>query len=106
LRRLGTPPDTVIELAPSTHPRTAILNTSLGLPDETARWPLIVEHLGPALGEGTSRLSLIRARTPEEEARAIAVCVHDALDSGQSVAILAPEDRKSTRLNSSHVKIS
>ncbi|HWJ89263.1 MAG TPA: double-strand break repair protein AddB [Pelagibacterium sp.] len=98
LRRLGTPPDTVIELAPSAHPRTAILNTSLGLPDETARWPLIVEHLGPALDEGTSRLSLIRARTPEEEARAIAVCVHDALDSGQSVAILAPDQTLARRI--------
>lgn len=98
LRHLGTPPSTVIELARAPHPRTSVLNAALGLPQATAQWQEIASSLGPALGEATAGMSLLVARTQEEEARAIAVCVHDALEAGKSVAIIAPDQTLARRI--------
>ncbi|MEQ8445653.1 MAG: double-strand break repair protein AddB [Pelagibacterium sp.] len=98
LRRLGTVPEAVTELAPHDAPRTKILNAALGLPDATAQWQAIAQGLGAGLEAGTEGLSLLVARTPEEEARAIAVCVHDALEQGKSVAIIAPDQTLARRI--------
>ncbi|WMT92041.1 double-strand break repair protein AddB [Pelagibacterium sp. H642] len=98
LKRLGTPPSTVIELAPSPAPRTEILNAALGLPEATAQWQSVAERLGPAIGEAMEGVALVRARTPEEEARAIALCVHDALETGRSVAIISPDQTLARRI--------
>ena len=98
LKRLGTVPEAVTELAPHDAPRTKILNAALGLPDATAQWQAIAQGLGAGLEAGTEGLSLLVARTPEEEARAIAVCVHDALEQGKSVAIIAPDQTLARRI--------
>ena len=98
LRRLGQPPSTVIELAPTSAPRTEILNAALGLPDATAQWQHVATRLGPAMENATAGMALIRARTSEEEARSIAVCVHDALEKGKSVAIISPDQTLARRI--------
>ncbi|WP_417578739.1 double-strand break repair protein AddB [Pelagibacterium sp.] len=98
LKRLGTLPGAVTQLVPQNAPRTTILNAALGLPDATAKWQAIAQGMGPGLTEGTAGLSLMVARTPEEEARAIAVCVHDALSHDKSVAIVAPDQTLARRI--------
>lgn len=98
LKHLGTPPATVIELAQAPDPRTEILNAALGLADATAQWQQVATGLGPAMADATGGLALVRARTPEEEARAIAVCVHDALEVGKSVAIISPDQTLARRI--------
>ncbi|WP_332712933.1 double-strand break repair protein AddB [Pelagibacterium mangrovi] len=98
LKRLGTPASTVIELASIPSARTAILNAALSLPDATAHWQQVAADLGPAMDAAVAGMALIRARTPEEEARAIAICVHDALDGGKSVAIVSPDQTLARRI--------
>lgn len=98
LARLGTLPGTVIELANPAHPRTKILNAALGLPDATALWQKVATELGPGLDQGSQGLALVVARTPEEEARAIALCVHDALEADKTVAIIAPDQTLARRI--------
>ena len=98
LKRVGTLPEAVTELAPEDAPYTKILNAALGLPEATAQWQAVAQDLGAELQAGTQGLSLVVARTPEEEARAIAVCVHDALEHGKSVAIIAPDQTLARRI--------
>src|SRR5690606_5707258 len=98
LRHLRTTPDAATELAPSPTPRAKILNAALGLAEATAEWQQIATDMGPALAAGAEGLSLLVARTPEEEARAIALCVHDALEAGKSVAIIAPDQTPARRI--------
>ncbi|SDG25695.1 double-strand break repair protein AddB [Pelagibacterium luteolum] len=98
LRRLGTPPEAVIELAQAPSPRTDSLNAALGLPDATADWARFAADRAKDLSMAANDLSLLRAKTPEEEARAIALCVHDALAKHLSVAIIAPDQTLARRI--------
>src|SRR5690606_17757055 len=75
-----------------------IFNAALGLAEATAEWQQIATDMGPALAVGAEGLSLLVARTPEEEARAIAVCVHEALEADKSVAIIAPDQTLARRI--------
>src|SRR5690606_40027276 len=75
-----------------------IFNAALGLAEATAEWQQIATDMGPALAVGAEGLSLLVARTPEEEARAIALCVHDALQAEKTVAIIAPDQTLARRI--------
>lgn len=100
LRTLGTPPEAVTELAPAATPRTAILRGALAMAEETAGWPLAIAALGQeALEAGTQGISLIRARTAEEEARAVALAARQALDGGKSVAIITADQTLARRIS-------
>ncbi|RDE09397.1 double-strand break repair protein AddB [Pelagibacterium lacus] len=99
LRRLETGPQAVIALA-APGPRAKMLDAALGLPETTAHWERLTRDLGPDLEQAVAGLSLIRARTPEEEARAIAIAVHEALAATppRAVAIIAPDQTLARRI--------
>lgn len=106
LRHLRVSPGAVTELAAAPAPRTKILNAALGLAETTARWQTVADAMGPALDEGTRGLSLLVARTPEEEARAIALCVHEALEADKTVAIIAPDQTLARRISAELARFS
>lgn len=96
LRRLGVPPWGVVELAAPDPPRTTFLRIALALPDETAGW---ADAMTPdEIAAAAEGLSIVVARTPEIEARAIALAARDGLDKGQSVAIISPDQTLARRI--------
>lgn len=98
LRRLGALPQSVTPLAPATA-RTTALNAALALAPETAHWPETLAALGPhAIAEATKTVAIAAARTPEEEARAVALAICDALDTGKTVAVVTPDRTLARRI--------
>jgi len=96
LARLGLP--SALELAPEPrHPRTVIVRHALALPDQTARWvdqkPSDID-----VGTATQNLSIIAARTEDEEARAVALAARDGLANGRSVGIITPDRNLARRI--------
>lgn len=99
LRHLGTPPEAVSTLAPPA-PREKILRQALALAEDTAYWPQAIDGLGPeAMRAGTEGMSLVLARTGEEEARAVALAARHALDAGESVAIVVADQTLARRIS-------
>ncbi len=98
LRRLGAGPGEVIELAPTASPRTRLVREALSLAEETAGWIEARVQLAPDLAAAAERLSVIAARTADEEARAVALCARDALARGQTVGIISPDQNLSRRI--------
>ncbi|MCD7058583.1 double-strand break repair protein AddB [Pelagibacterium xiamenense] len=96
LRRLGVPPSGVIELAEPDQPRTRFLRTALALADDTAGWSNALEPSD--IAAATDSVATLVARTPEEEARAIALAVRDGLDAGRSVAVISPDQTLARRI--------
>ncbi|MBU1305392.1 MAG: double-strand break repair protein AddB, partial [Alphaproteobacteria bacterium] len=97
LRGLGAAVSDVAELAPGDHPRTTLVHRALALTDDTALWNsqrLDADQLARA-SEG---LSVIRARTEDEQARAIALAAHDALARSRTVGIVTPDRNLARRI--------
>ncbi|WP_196260056.1 double-strand break repair protein AddB [Pelagibacterium limicola] len=96
LNTVGSAPERVIALGAPASPRTQALNAALALAPETARWAVLAENLEiEAASEG---ISILKARTPEEEARAIAIAMHDALSVGKTAAAIVPDQTLARRI--------
>lgn len=98
LRRLNAGPGEVIELAAAPAPRTSVVRRALALAEDTAQWAAArAESLAelPVAAEG---LSIIAARTADEEARAVALCARDALSRSETVGIVSPDQNLSRRI--------
>ncbi|WP_127145057.1 double-strand break repair protein AddB [Pelagibacterium montanilacus] len=99
MRRLGTPPATVIELARGEDTRTRVLNGALALAEDTARWRAVRAEIGPeAMGAAVAQMSILGARTPDLEARAIALAVRARLAAGGDAAVIAPDQTLARRI--------
>ncbi|MGB3025181.1 double-strand break repair protein AddB [Paradevosia shaoguanensis] len=97
LRRLGVPPDAVVELgAPG--PRVAVIRQALALPEGTARWAQARAALAPQLAEATDGITILGARTADEEARAIALAARDGLMHGKTIGIVSPDRNLARRI--------
>jgi ATP-dependent helicase/nuclease subunit B len=71
-----------------------VINEALRPAETTGQWAHIVKELAPlAIKQALSSLTLIEARSPQEEALAIAVSVREALeqDAQNSVAVVTPD---------------
>jgi len=98
LRRLGTSPAYVDELAPNPAARTRIVRHALALADFTNSWAAERQALAPELPAALAGLSIAIARTDEEQARAIALAAHDALARQQTVGIISPDRNLARRI--------
>lgn len=97
LRRLGTGPEAVIELARDTHPRTTLVHRALALTADTAHWA--EQRLdADALETAIAGVSIIAARNEDEEGRAIALAARDALANGKTVGIVTPDRNLARRV--------
>src|SRR5690606_25546082 len=97
LRRLGTSPAAVVELGAADQPRTALMHLALAPTANTALWAgqrFAPERLEAAL----AGVSVIAARTEDEEARAIALAARAALATSQSVGIVTPDRNLARRI--------
>lgn len=97
LRRLGTPPRDVIELG-QPGPRAAVIRQSLALPEDTANWPQARAAIAPDLPAATKGMTILTARTADEEARAIALAARDGLAQGKTVGIVSPDRNLARRI--------
>ncbi|WP_116652261.1 double-strand break repair protein AddB [Pelagibacterium sediminicola] len=96
LDTLGVRPEAVETLGPSAAPRTEAVRAALVLAPETARWGEIGAGIDmEAAAEG---IALVAARNPEEEARAIAIAVHDALANHRTAAVITPDQTLARRI--------
>ncbi|WP_127071660.1 double-strand break repair protein AddB [Pelagibacterium lentulum] len=99
LRHLKAKPEDVEELAGQKEIRTSALQAALDLPAETAAWPAKIAALEiKALERAAQPISLVVARTPELEARAVALAACEGLQSGKSVALIVPDQVLSRRI--------
>ncbi|KKC37875.1 hypothetical protein WH87_09375 [Devosia epidermidihirudinis] len=97
LRGLDATIASVIELAPATSPRTTLVNRALALTKDTALWAQ--QRLSPAqLDAASEGLTVIRARTEDEEARAIALAARQALEDQKTVGIVTPDRNLARRI--------
>ncbi|WP_137150250.1 double-strand break repair protein AddB [Devosia sp. FKR38] len=97
LRSLGAAISDVTELAPGDHPRTTLVHRALALTEDTARWNR--QRLTPEqLAEAGAGVTIIRARTEDEQARAIALAAHAALSDKQTVGIVTPDRNLARRI--------
>jgi len=97
LRRLGTPPSTVVELGrPGV--RAEVIRQSLALANGTARWAQTRAALLPRMAEAVKGITILGARTADEEARAIALAARDALMAHKSVGIVSPDRNLARRI--------
>lgn len=97
LRALDAGVGDVIDLDPQQPPRTLLVRRGLALTADTAHWNeqrLSVE----ALAEASAGLSIIQARTEDEEARAVALAGRQALLDGKTVGIVTPDRNLARRL--------
>lgn len=97
LRRLGTAPAAVVPLAAETA-RAQLVRTALAPTAETAHWSEARADLAPMLDEALAGVSILSARSEDEEARAIAVAARAALAEGRSVGIVSPDQTLSRRI--------
>jgi ATP-dependent helicase/nuclease subunit B len=97
LRTLGAPLQSVVELAPGAAERTLLVRRALDLTADTGHWS---EHrMSPeALAEATAGVTLLSARTEDEEARAIALAARNALANRQTVGIVTPDRNLARRI--------
>src|SRR5690606_1379287 len=91
LRRLGTGPAAVEELARGSDARTVVVRQALALAGSTAWWEARRAELEPRIAEAVAGLTTIAAHTADEQARAIALCARSALAGGRSVGIVSPD---------------
>ncbi|MBD8066373.1 double-strand break repair protein AddB [Devosia sp. PTR5] len=97
LRDLGAGPAQVETLGPATHPRTQLVRLALALTADTADWArhrFAPEGLDAAL----DGVSIIAARTEDEEARAIALLARAALEESKTVGIVTPDRNLARRI--------
>lgn len=96
LDTLGVTPTEVTTLGQPTSPRSEALSAALALAPHTAHWNRLAAGLD--IAGASEGISLVRARTQQEEARAIAIAAHDALSQGKSTAIIAPDQTLARRI--------
>jgi len=97
LHALGVKLDQVIDLAPEPASRTTMLRHALALTDDTALWS--GQRLDSrALEMARQGLSIIQARTEDEEARAIALAARQGLFDRKSVGIVTPDRNLARRI--------
>ncbi|GLQ56029.1 double-strand break repair protein AddB [Devosia nitrariae] len=98
LRRLDAGIGDVVELAGEPNvPRTVMVRHTLALTETTALWA--DNRLPPqALSEATQGMSIIAARTEDEEARAVALAARDGLERRKSVGIVTPDQILARRI--------
>jgi ATP-dependent helicase/nuclease subunit B len=97
LRRIGAGVGSVTELAAGGELRTTLVTRALALTRDTAAWPsqrLTALEIGTAC-EG---LQLLRARTEDEEARAVALAAREALSRQKTVGIVTPDRNLARRI--------
>jgi ATP-dependent helicase/nuclease subunit B len=97
LRGLGATVGSVIELADGPTPRTRLVNHALALTKDTASWSRNRLSAGE-LAEASSGLAVMRARTEDEEARAIALAARARLAEGETVGIVTPDRNLARRI--------
>lgn len=97
LRVMGTAVDEVIELVPQMAARTRLVQHALAFTKDTADW---AAHRMPdaEMAAASHRLGVIRARTEDEEARALALAARQALADGQSVGVVTPDRNLARRI--------
>lgn len=99
LRRLRSRPDAVTELSVSAAPRTLLVRHALAPAPATASWVADRATLGAKkMRAATAGLSILAARTQEEQARAIALAARAALAQEKSVGIVTPDRDLARRL--------
>lgn len=98
LKRLGVSFDAVSELAPSLHPRTAILRHALALAQDTNSWTASRANSDAEMSAALQNTAIAVARTDEEQARAIALSAHKALSENKSVGIISPDRNLARRI--------
>lgn len=97
LRRLDASIASVTELVETPAPRTDLARRALALTKDTALWA--EQRLAPGeLDAASAGLSVIRARTEDEEARAIAMAARQALAEHKSVGIVTPDRNLARRI--------
>lgn len=98
LRGLGTVPSEVRELAAAPAPRTALVRSALALANDTGGWAAERHRLAGELATATGGVTVIAARTVDDEARAIAIAARAALEAKRSVGIVSPDQTLSRRI--------
>jgi ATP-dependent helicase/nuclease subunit B len=106
VRELSTPPGERTDQLdrPGSEARTALVRAALALPDATADWPerrTRIDIAAALHGTGprpTADVALLKARTEDEEARAIALAARDALERKLTVGIISPDQTLSRRI--------
>jgi ATP-dependent helicase/nuclease subunit B len=98
LARLGTRPDAVAELAERVkNTRTDFVRLALATTDGTAAWRR--KRPGDAeIAAALAKVSVIAARTEDEEARAVALAARAALGEGKRVGIVTPDRNLGRRI--------
>ncbi|MDB5623124.1 MAG: addB [Devosia sp.] len=97
LRGLGAGVGDVIEVADRPSPRTDLVRRALAPTPQTAVW--FEQRLSPeALASATAGMSILAARTQDEEARAVALAARQALVEGKTVGIVTPDRNLARRI--------
>ncbi|HTO29264.1 MAG TPA: double-strand break repair protein AddB, partial [Devosia sp.] len=97
LRLLGAGTGSVIELAPGENLRTTLVNRALALTKDTALWSG-QRFTALEVGIACEGLSVIAARSEDEEARAVALAARDGLGNGKTVGIVTPDRNLARRI--------
>lgn len=97
LRALDTRLEDVVELSCTDHARTVLVNHALALTADTALWSGQRPEEA-VLDEALDGVSIIDARTEDEEARAIALASRAALEDKKSVGIVTPDRNLARRI--------
>ncbi|MDB5587816.1 MAG: addB [Devosia sp.] len=97
LRALGAGVGDVVELAGDAAERTTLMRRALALTDDTALWAQ-QKLTPPELARAVDGVSLISARTEDEEARAVALAARDALAQRRTVGIITPDRNLARRI--------
>lgn len=97
LRGLGAAIGEVTELAPGESLRTSLVRRALAPTEVTAHWADL-RLFDLELGAATDGISILAARTEDEEARAIALAARDALVHRRTVGIVTPDQNLARRI--------
>ncbi|WP_421761351.1 double-strand break repair protein AddB [Devosia sp.] len=98
VRRLGTSPSEVRELAPAIASRTRLVRSALTLATQTGAWSGERAQLADHIAEATAGITVLAARTVDDEARAIAIAARESLANGQTVGIVSADQTLSRRI--------
>ncbi|HEV7277453.1 MAG TPA: double-strand break repair protein AddB [Devosiaceae bacterium] len=98
LDRIGATPDQVTELAAEPGPRVELLRQALALADDTAGWGSAAAAMAGDVAAATKEITMLAARSEDEEARAIALAARAALAAGRTVGIVSPDRTLARRI--------
>ena len=97
LKGLGAAGADVVDLDITGNPRTTLIRRALAPTEATALWA--AQRLtATELDAASTGLSIIAARTEDEEARAIALAARAALVEGKTVGIVTPDGNLARRI--------